>query len=51
MMSLLMAQRVILGKMEFSEVPDALKPAAYQHLVDSGVSFLAGDYVPPTEGE
>lgn len=48
MMALLFAQRVILGKTAFEEVPDSLKPQVYQHLVDSGVGFLAGDYKPPT---
>ena len=48
MMALLLAQRVILGKMEFNTVPDALKPQVYEHLKDSGVEFLAGDYQPPT---
>jgi len=48
MMALLFAQRVILGKTAFEEVPNSLKPAVYEHLVDSGVEFLAGDYVPPT---
>lgn len=48
MMALLLAQRVILGKTEFSEVPNSLKPGVYEHLKDSGVEFLAGDYVPPT---
>lgn len=48
MMALLLAQRVILGKMTFEEVPESLKPQVYGHLKDSGVEFLAGDYVPPT---
>lgn len=48
MMALLLAQRVILGKLEFEAVPSSLKPQVYEHLVDSGVGFLAGDYVPPT---
>lgn len=51
MMALLLAQRVILGKMEFTAVPDALKPQVYEHLKDSGVEFLAGDYQPPTVEE
>lgn len=49
MMALLLAQRVILGKMTFEEVPTSLKLQVYGHLKDSGVEFLAGDYVPPTE--
>lgn len=48
MMALLLAQRVILGKMTFEEIPNSLKPQAYEHLKDSGVEFLAGDYTPPT---
>ena len=52
MMALLLAQRVILGKLEFKDVPDSLKPQVYEHLKDSGVEFLAGDYKPPvTEPE
>lgn len=47
MMALLFAQRVILGKTNFEEVPSTLKPGVYEHLVDSGVEFLAGDYTPP----
>lgn len=48
MMALLLAQRVILGKLEFEEIPKVLKPKAYEYLKDSGVEFLAGDYIPPT---
>ena len=48
MMALLFAQRVILGKTAFEDVPSTLKPQVYEHLVDSGVEFLAGDYQPPT---
>ncbi|MFO1442780.1 hypothetical protein KDN24_06075 [Bacillus sp. Bva_UNVM-123] len=48
MMALLLAQRVILGKLEFNAVPETLKPQAYEHLNDSGVGFLAGDYQPQT---
>lgn len=49
MMALLFAQRVILGKTEFKDVPESLKPAVYEHLVDSGVAELAGDYQPPKQ--
>lgn len=49
MMALLFAQRVILERNMFEEVPESLKPQVYQHLMDSGVEFLAGDYVPPEE--
>lgn len=48
MMALLFAQRVILGKTAFEDVPNSLKPGVYEHLKDSGVEFLAGDYQPPT---
>lgn len=48
MMALLLAQRVILMKLEFEAVPTSLKPQVYEHLSDSGVEFLAGDYQPPT---
>lgn len=46
-MALLLAQRIILGKMEFNEVTESLKPQVYEHLKDAGVAFLAGDYTPP----
>lgn len=48
MIALLLAQRVILGKLDFDEVPDTLKPQVYQILEESGVEFLAGNYQPPT---
>jgi hypothetical protein len=50
MMALLLTQQVILGKLDFENVPEVLKPQVYEHLKDSGVEFLAGDYVPPAEG-
>ncbi|HCG4535572.1 TPA: hypothetical protein NJY08_004417 [Salmonella enterica subsp. enterica serovar Typhi str. AG3] len=46
MMALLFAQRVILGKTAFEDVPSSLQPQVYEHLKDSGVEFLAGDYQP-----
>ena len=49
MMALLLAQRVILGKLEFEAVPASLKPQVFEHLNDSGVGFLAGDYKAPVE--
>jgi hypothetical protein len=49
MMALLFAQRVILGKTEFKDVPESLKSGVYEHLKDSGVEFLAGNYPPVTE--
>ena len=47
MIALLFAQRIILGKNTFEEVPSSLKPGVYEHLLDSGVEHLAGDYQPP----
>ena len=41
MMAILLAQRVILGKMTFAEVPEVLQPAVREVLVDSGLGFLA----------
>ena len=49
MMALLLTQQVILGKLEFDKVPSTLKPQVHEHLVDSGVEFLAGDYKPPVK--
>ena len=49
MMALLLAQRIILGKLDFVDVPSTLKPQVYEILDESGVAFLAGDYEPPTE--
>lgn len=46
MIALLLTQRVILEKMSFEQVPNSLKPQVYNHLLDSGVEYLAGDYVP-----
>lgn len=46
MMALLFAQRVILEKNTFDEVPRLLKKQVYEHLVDSGMEHLAGDYDP-----
>jgi hypothetical protein len=48
MMAMFFAQRVILGKTAFEEVPSSLQSEVYEHLKDSGVEFLAGDYQPPT---
>lgn len=41
MMAMLLAQRVVLGKMTFAEVPEVLQPAVKEVLVDSGLGFLA----------
>ena len=41
MMAVLLAQRVILGKMTFAEIPEVLQPAVEEVLVESGLGFLA----------
>lgn len=41
MMAMFFAQRVILGKTAFSEVPTTLQPGVKEILEDSGVGFLA----------
>lgn len=41
MMAMLLAQRIILGKLTFAEVPESLKPQVKEILVDSGVPELA----------
>lgn len=41
MMAMLMAQRVILGKMAFQDVPVSLQPQVKEILIDSGVGELA----------
>ena len=41
MIAMLLAQRVILGKMTFAEVPEVLQPAVKKVLVESGLGFLA----------
>ena len=46
MMAMLFAQRVILGKTAFEAVPKSLQPQVYVLLVESGVEFLAEDYLP-----
>lgn len=44
MMAMFFAQRVILGKTEFADVPKALKQGAAEVLIDSGLPELV-----PTE--
>ena len=46
MMAMLFAQRVILEKNTFEQVPNTLKPQVYEILVECGMEFLAGDYKP-----
>lgn len=41
MMALLLAQRIILGKLTFKEVPSSLKDQVRDILVESGLEFLA----------
>jgi len=40
MMAMFFAQRVILGKTAWSEVPSTLQPGVREILVDSGLEFL-----------
>ena len=40
MMAMFFAQRVILGKTNFEEVPTTLKQGVAEILIDSGVDFL-----------
>ncbi|GAA0850619.1 hypothetical protein [Paenibacillus sp. FSL R5-808] len=40
MMAMFFAQRVILDKTKFSEVPKSLQPGVRDILVDSGLEFL-----------
>ena len=41
MMALLLAQRIILEKLTFAQVPSSLQPAVKEILVESGVPELA----------
>lgn len=41
MMAMFFAQRVILGKTQYSEVPSTLQPGVKEILVESGLGFLA----------
>lgn len=40
MMAMFFAQRVILGKTKYIEVPSTLRPGVKEILVDSGLEFL-----------
>lgn len=40
MMAMLFAQRVILGKTAYADVPDALKPGVKEILIESGLPEL-----------
>lgn len=50
MMAMLLAQRIILGKLTYTEVPSSLKPAVKEILVESGVPELAEE-APKEDGE
>ena len=41
MMVIFLATRIVLEKLDFKDVPDALKPAVKQELEDNGLGFLA----------
>ncbi|MGE7794975.1 hypothetical protein [Lysinibacillus fusiformis] len=41
MMAMFFAQRVILGKTQYSEVPSTLQPGVKEILEESGLDFLA----------
>ncbi|MEK5414508.1 hypothetical protein [Paenibacillus sp. FSL L8-0708] len=41
MMAMFFAQRVILGKTKYIEVPSTLRPGVKEILVDSGLEFLS----------
>lgn len=43
MMAMFFAQRVILGKTAFDDVPGALKPGCAEILIDSGLPELVSD--------
>jgi hypothetical protein len=51
MMALFFAQRVILGKTDFSEVPRALQNACAEILIDSGLPELVPDVLDGTASE
>lgn len=40
MVAMLLAQRIIIGKLKYAEVPLSLKPAVKEILVDSGLEYL-----------
>lgn len=41
MIAMFLAQRIILSKLTFTEVPEVLKAEVKQVLVESGMGFLA----------
>ena len=40
MMAIFFAQRVVLGKTAFADVPQVLKASVAENLIDSGLDFL-----------
>ena len=40
MMAIFFAQRVVLGKTAFADVPKVLKASVAENLIDSGLDFL-----------
>jgi hypothetical protein len=46
MMAMFFAQRVILGKTDYRDVPETLKPGVKEILVDSGLEYLAEEAAP-----
>lgn len=40
MMAIFFAQRVVLGKTAFADVPQVLKAGVAENLIDSGLGFL-----------
>jgi len=40
MMAMFFAQRVILGKTKYNEVPSTLRPGVKEILIDSGLDYL-----------
>lgn len=43
MLAVLFAERVILGKTTFDEVPTTLKPAVAKELIEYGLDYLVPD--------
>lgn len=40
MVAILLAQRIILGKLDYKDVPTSLKPSVKEVLQDAGAGFL-----------
>ena len=41
MLAVMLANRIIIGKLEYKAVPETLKPQVKEQLEDAGVGFLA----------